>query len=167
VGGVHGGPEAPEDPLDPVPPAGTLQKRLGGIGDGLENGGPFFQDVLGVLPERDVPSDGLVLQDVAAVVEEGPVGPLAPEDVAEDVLDPVFQRVGGALRPEFLQAGIDLLAVRLRDGEQDISAPQVLPLAAEIPAVGLVDVGEGAVGPEPADEFRLVCLLQSFQMHFS
>ncbi len=158
VGGVHGGAEALKDPLDPVPPAGTLQKRLGGIGEGLENGGPFFQDVLGVLPERDVPSDGLVLQDVAAVVEKGPVGPLVPEDVAEDVLDPVFQRIGGALRPEFLQAGIDLLAVRLRDGEQDVSAPQVLPLAAEIPAVGLVDVGEGAVGPEPADEFRLVRL---------
>ena len=158
VGGVHGGAKALEDPLDPVPPGRALQKSLGGKRHGLQDGGPFFQDLLCVLPECDVPAHGLVFQDVSAFVEKGPVGPLIPEDVAEDGHDAIFEGIDGVLRPEILQAGIDLFTVRLGNGQKNVAAAQFLFLNAEVAAIGFVDIGQGAVGAKTADQLRLVRL---------
>ncbi len=161
VGGVHGGAESLEDPLDPVSPGGALEKPLGSVCHSFQDGGPFLQDVLRVLSERDVPAHGLILQDVSAVVEKSPVGPLIPEDIAEHVLHTVLEGVDGALRPKVLQAGIDLFAVRLGNGQKDVPVLQLFPFAAEVAAVGFVDVGQGAVGTKTADELRLVRLARS------
>ena len=134
----------------------ALQKPLGGKRHGLQDGGPFFQDILCVLPECDIPAHGLVFQDVAAVVEKGPVGPLIPEDIAKDGHDTVFEGIDGALRPEIPQAGIDFFTVRLGNGQKNVSVVHVIPVAAEVAAIGFVDIGQGAVGAKTADQLRLV-----------
>jgi hypothetical protein len=158
MGGIHGGAQALKDPLDPSSPGSALQKSLGGERHCLQNGGPFFQDILCVLPECDVPAHRLVFQDVSAVVEKGPVGPLIPEDVTEYAHDATFESIDRMLGPEVLQAGINIFTVRLGNGQKNVPVMQLLPVAAEVAAIGFVDKGQGAVGAKPADQFRLVRL---------
>src|SRR5512137_2278392 len=141
--------------FDLVRPGAALQEAFGGRCHGLEDGRPLFQNILRVLPVGDVAAYRVILEDVPLAVENGPVAPLVPEQFAERVHHPAFRGTHGALGIEVPQLGKDLLSVQLGDGKQNVSVLEILPLTAEIPAVGLIDVGETAVGSEPANYFRL------------
>jgi len=127
-----------------------LVRHYHGLGGMVDGGGEEAELFLGGFALGDVYADRLVLGDFPVFVEQGPVGPLHPPDVAVAVIDLVFI---GYYRFLGIQGEVlvpDFFAVLLGYELEEVLSFQVLFSVPEIALVGIVHEGQGAVGTEAA-----------------
>src|SRR5262249_6221982 len=99
----------------------------------------------------NVPADALELDHPALLIEDASFRPLLPAHPAVRQNDSVFYRPNRIARGDRRKELIYLRRIIRMYKRLEGTADQLLKLAAEIAAVGLVDKSISAVGENPAD----------------